>query len=129
MRLSLSPRLSMPITPVLLWNYDRAAFRIFADYGGVLVSLIDDEDIAGRYLETPSKMSLDSSVYVTTDTRHAAYVREDGQKSILWFQAPETGKNQFAASGSWTTGPGWVVVRGDVRSLVGKKPSALPPSP
>ena len=56
--------------------------------------------MAGRYLETESPMSLDPNVYVTTNTKYAAYVRDDGGKSIVWFQAPETGANQFGASGA-----------------------------
>ncbi len=97
---SFSPRLSMPITPVVLWDNARLAFRIYADSGHELVSLLDETDISGRYLQTPLRMSLDSTVFVTTDTRYAAYVREDFQKSILWFEAPESGKNLFAASGA-----------------------------
>jgi len=126
---SFSPRLSMPITQVVMWDVARRAFRVHADNGGALISLIDDEDMAGRYLETAEKMSLDSSVYVITNTMYAAYVREDGQKSIVWFASPEMGTNQFSASGAWTYGPGWVVIRGDVRMLVGTKPLALPHRP
>ena len=97
---SFSPRVSMPITQVVLWHEYRRAFTISADYGGPLRTLLDDTDISGRYLETAVKMSLDSSVYVTTNTQYSAYVREDGLKSIVWFEAPGGGKNQFAASGT-----------------------------
>jgi hypothetical protein len=97
---SFSPRLSMPITQVVLWHSTRAAFSLHADNGGRLVTLVDETDMAGRYLETESPMSLDPSVYVTTNTKYAAYVRDDGGKSIVWFQAPETGTNQFGASGA-----------------------------
>ena len=98
---SFSPRLSMPITQVVMWDLQRTAFRLYADNGGALFSIVDDMDIAGRYLETTDKMSLDSSVYVITNTRYAAYVREDGLKSILWFDAPEMGKHQFSTSGQF----------------------------
>ena len=98
---SFSPRLSMPITQVVMWDLRRTAFRLYADNGGALFSIVDDMDIAGRYLETTDKMSLDSSVYVITNTRYAAYVREDGLKSILWFDAPEMGKHQFSTSGQF----------------------------
>jgi hypothetical protein len=96
---SFSPRIAMPITQVVLWHPHRTAFSLHADYGGELTTLVDDTDMAGRYLETESKMSLDPNVYVTTDTKYAAYVRDDGGKSIVWFQAPDTGSNQFGASG------------------------------
>lgn len=97
---SFSPRLSMPITQVVLWHSTRAAFSLHADNGGQLVTLVDETDMAGRYLETESPLSLDPNVYVTTKTKYAAYVRDDGGKSIVWFQAPETGANQFGVSGA-----------------------------
>ena len=121
---SFSPRLAMPITQVVMWHQTRRAFRLMADHGGALVSLLDEEDVSGRYLETPIKLSLDSSAYVTTDTVYSAYVREDKNKSIVWFAAGETGRNQFAAIGAWASGPGWAVVRGDVTTLQGKRPVA-----
>jgi len=97
---SFSPRLFMPITPVVLWHDERRALRLSADNGGPLITLLDDTDISGRYRETASKMSLDSSAYVVAGTQYSAYVREDGLKSIVWFDAPGGGKNQFAASGA-----------------------------
>ena len=97
---SFSPRVSMPITQVVLWHGDRRAFTLSAGYGGPLITLLDDTDISGRYLETATRMSLDSSVHVTTSTLYSAYVRDDGLKSIVWFEAPAGGKNQFAASGA-----------------------------
>ena len=96
---SFSPRLSMPITPVVLWHDQRRALMLSADNGGPLMTHLDDTDISGRYLETALKMSLDSSVYVVAGTQYSAYVREDGLKSIVWFDAPGGSKNQFAASG------------------------------
>ena len=95
-----SPRLSMPVTEVVLWHSELRAFRLTAAYGGELVSMLDDQDISGRYLEVPVKMSLDSTAYVTTQTQYAAFVREDKNKSIVWFESPEEGRNQFSSSGA-----------------------------
>ena len=100
---SFSPRLSTPLAQVVLWDSQRAAFRLHADNGGDLKSLLDESDVGGRYLEVENKLSLDSNVHVTTDTKYSAYVREDGLNSILWFEAPSTGTNQFSASGALVT--------------------------
>ena len=70
---------------------------------GPLISLVDDTDISGRYLETATRMSLDSSVHVKISTLYSAYVRDDGPKSIVWFEEPADGKMMMIDDLNWYT--------------------------